>query len=86
MSARRGVGAAPLLALPFLLGLAGCIDTAPRPLAEDHPANPAAPAGWVAEPNALADYKTPDSFAADAVAPPAGGMAGMAHMRHEGMK
>lgn len=71
--------------------LAGCVSIAPPELADEHPANPKAPAGLVGTSAALESYKNLDDFAAraavDANAPPIdhAGHAGMQGMQHGAM-
>ena len=48
------------------LTLGACVDPAPLALPDHHPASTAAPSGAVELPAALADYVTPDGFAARA--------------------
>lgn len=57
-----------IASLSFALLLAGCAGV--PPLAADHPANPAAPAGSVVAPAGLDGYFTPDALTrrADAAA------------------
>lgn len=73
-----------LFVAAMALALSACIDRRPLALSDDNPANPKAVAGFVDEPTAIADYKSPADFAeraaAEAKAPPANAMGDMPGM------
>lgn len=72
--------------IPAAAGLWGCVSANPVALSDDNPASLKAPAGFVDEPTAIADYKSAEELAkraeTEAKAPPSGmanmpGMSGM---------
>jgi hypothetical protein len=76
------IPSAPAVLAATTVGLAACVSAAPLQLPDDHPASPAAAAGLIDIPTAIAGYKSPDDFMARSAADtnaPAGGRAGMRH-------
>lgn len=69
----------PLRLVPLLALLAGCVSQQPLELSADHPANPAASAGFMATPEALAAYRSAEEFGAAKSRAPGDGMGGMNH-------